>query len=133
MRIVETVCSAMSLFAPLKMKQVRRVLPRVSPHWVSKFPHIKSPSTLPLSYIVPFLSFFQVGDGFFVYPIFAELAFTNEISPFLMFDYGQPKTFEPTTKQRGVGEHPHRGMETVTIALQGEIEHGPSTQLHIDN
>ena len=68
----------------------------------------------------------QVGDGFYVYPIFAELAFTNEVSPFLMFDYAQPKNFEPTTQQRGVGEHPHRGMETVTIALQGEIEHGDS-------
>ena len=67
-----------------------------------------------------------MGDGFYVYPIFAELAFTNEVSPFLMFDYSQPKHFEPTTKQRGVGEHPHRGMETVTIALQGEIEHGDS-------
>jgi redox-sensitive bicupin YhaK (pirin superfamily) len=82
------------------MKQVKRILPRTQSHWV--------------------------GDGFNVYPIFADLAFTEEVSPFLMFDYGAPKKFEPTDKRRGVGQHPHRGMETVTIALQGEVEHGDS-------
>jgi redox-sensitive bicupin YhaK (pirin superfamily) len=67
-----------------------------------------------------------VGDGFPVRPIFASLAFTQEISPFLMFDYGGPLEFTPTTKKRGVGAHPHRGFETVTLAFQGEIEHGDS-------
>ncbi|KAJ1446162.1 putative quercetin 2,3-dioxygenase [Pelagophyceae sp. CCMP2097] len=70
-----------------------------------------------------------VGDGFNVYPVFGDKAFTNDVSPFLMFDYGAPKRFEPTTKRRGVGTHPHRGFETVTLALQGEIEHGD----HIGN
>jgi redox-sensitive bicupin YhaK (pirin superfamily) len=44
-----------------------------------------------------------------------------------MLDYASPKTFKPTSGKRGVGVHPHRGFETVTIALQGEIEHGDST------
>lgn len=64
-----------------------------------------------------------VGDGFNVYPLFNELAFEKELSPFLMFDYAPPKNFPPTSKKLGVGMHPHRGFETVTIALEGEVEH----------
>lgn len=67
-----------------------------------------------------------VGDGFHVYPVFSSLAFTDQVSPFLMFDYGAPKEFGPTNERLGVGKHPHRGMETVTIAWQGEVEHGDS-------
>jgi redox-sensitive bicupin YhaK (pirin superfamily) len=65
-----------------------------------------------------------VGNGFHVYPVFGSLAFTNHVSPFLMFDYGAPKKFAPTNRRLGVGRHPHRGMETVTIVWQGELEHG---------
>jgi len=65
-----------------------------------------------------------VGDGFHVYPVFAHKAFTQDLSPFLMFDYGSPEHFPPTKQQLGVGKHPHRGFETVTIAWQGEVEHG---------
>jgi len=67
-----------------------------------------------------------VGDGFNVIPVLANKAFTNDVSPFLMFDYGAPKEFPPTNKRLGVGQHPHRGFETVTLALQGEVEHGDS-------
>jgi len=67
-----------------------------------------------------------VGDGFNVRPIFANLAFTQAISPFLMFDYAAPREFAATEEKRGVGPHPHRGFETVTIAFQGEVEHGDS-------
>ena len=67
-----------------------------------------------------------VGDGFPVRPLFGQLAFSAELSPFLMFDYGGPMIFDVTKNKRGVGAHPHRGFETVTIALQGEIEHGDS-------
>lgn len=67
-----------------------------------------------------------VGDGFHVYPVFGQLAFTKHISPFLMFDYAAPRKFEPTSRRLGVGKHPHRGFETVTIAFQGEVEHGDS-------
>jgi redox-sensitive bicupin YhaK (pirin superfamily) len=68
-----------------------------------------------------------VGDGFYVYPVFANKAFTNQLSPFLMFDYAEPKSFPPNpNKRRGVGQHPHRGFETVTLAFQGEVEHSDS-------
>ena len=41
-----------------------------------------------------------------------------------MFDYAAPKNFPAKVGQpRGVGRHPHRGFETVTIAFQGEVEH----------
>ncbi len=69
---------------------------------------------------------YQVGDGFHVKPVFANKAFSQDLSPFLMFDYGAPRRFEPTTRRLGVGAHPHRGFETVTIAFQGEVEHGDS-------
>jgi redox-sensitive bicupin YhaK (pirin superfamily) len=59
-----------------------------------------------------------------------ELSFTGEISPFLMLDYAAPYDFPPGGVQqsgpRGVGEHPHRGFETVTIVYQGELEHRDS-------
>lgn len=61
-----------------------------------------------------------------MHPVFADKAFTEEMSPFLMFDYAAPKKFPPTSKRLGVGEHPHRGFETVTIAFQGEVEHKDS-------
>lgn len=67
-----------------------------------------------------------VGDGFNVFPVFANKAFTNELSPFIMFDYAAPKQFGATTQQRGVGQHPHRGFETITLAFQGEVEHADS-------
>lgn len=56
------------------------------------------------------LSFcFSVGDGFHVYPVFADLAFKEDLSPLLMFDYGAPKKFgSKVGKPRGVGMHPHR-------------------------
>lgn len=58
-------------------------------------------------------------------------AFTKELSPFLMFDYAAPKHFPALpnvneSNRRGVGQHPHRGFETVTIAFEGEIEHADS-------
>ena len=56
-----------------------------------------------------------------MFPVFHDLAFTNELSPWLMFDYAAPKRFEPGHVRRGVGQHPHRGFETITIAFQGEV------------
>ena len=67
-----------------------------------------------------------VGDGFHVHPVFANKAFTEELSPFLMFDYAPPTHFSPSGHKRGVGQHPHRGFETVTVAFQGEVEHRDS-------
>ena len=82
------------------LKRVKKILPAQRPHWV--------------------------GNGFNVYPVFAGLAFSEALSPWLMFDYAAPKKFEPTTQRLGVGQHPHRGFETVTIAFQGGVEHADS-------
>lgn len=68
-----------------------------------------------------------VGNGFHVFPVFHNRAFTKELSPWLMFDYAAPKEFQPGHERRGVGQHPHRGFETITIAWQGEVEHADST------
>jgi quercetin 2,3-dioxygenase len=65
-----------------------------------------------------------VGDGFPVKNLFPSNGI--EMSPFLMLDYAGPIHFEPATNQRGVGEHPHRGFETVTIAYQGSVGHRDS-------
>jgi len=51
----------------------------------------------------------------------------NELSPFILLDYNAPHYFEPSVYRRGVGEHPHRGFETVSIAYEGEIEHRDSS------
>jgi redox-sensitive bicupin YhaK (pirin superfamily) len=87
-----------------KLRAVKQILPRPHAHWV--------------------------GDGFNVYPVFANKAFTSEISPLLMFDYAEPKDFPArpvNAKPLGVGQHPHRGFETVTVAFQGAVEHHDST------
>jgi quercetin 2,3-dioxygenase len=68
-----------------------------------------------------------VGDGFPVHGMFGYTGDTARISPFLLLDYAAPFQFEPTTKRRGVGTHPHRGFETVTIVYDGEVEHRDST------
>ncbi|OCT22133.1 pirin family protein [Pseudomonas putida] len=68
-----------------------------------------------------------VGDGFPVRSLFTYDQLAPHISPFLMLDYAGPHTFTPTNARRGVGQHPHRGFETVTIVYQGELEHRDST------
>lgn len=68
-----------------------------------------------------------VGDGFPVRTLFSYHDFAEELSPFLLFDYAGPHEFAPTSARRGVGEHPHRGFETVTIVYDGEVEHRDSS------
>lgn len=83
------------------LRTVKQILPATPKHWV--------------------------GDGFNVHPVFSNKAFTEELSPFLMFDYAPPKEFAPNKRDpKGVGKHPHRGFETVTVAFQGEVEHADS-------
>lgn len=77
-----------------------------------------------------------VGDGFFVKTLINHLDNNPDFNyshtdPFLLFDYGKPTTFSPNPDYKlqphGVGLHPHKGFETVTIAYSGEISHADST------
>lgn len=67
-----------------------------------------------------------VGDGFPVKNLFSYDRLGQAISPFLLLDYAAPYPFAPTAQQHGVGSHPHRGFETVTIAYQGAVTHKDS-------
>jgi redox-sensitive bicupin YhaK (pirin superfamily) len=71
-----------------------------------------------------------VGDGFPVRSLFSYAGDTAATDPFLLLDYAAPYEFPPGTAPRGVGEHPHRGFETVTIVYQGELEHRDSAGNH---
>ncbi len=68
-----------------------------------------------------------VGNGFPVRTLFAYPNLGSVLSPFLLLDYAGPMEFSPTDERRGVGEHPHRGFETVTIVYEGEVEHRDSS------
>lgn len=72
-----------------------------------------------------------VGDGFLVNPMFSHMVKDKRTDPFLMLDYAAPQKYDPNHSQplmpRGVGEHPHKGFETVTIAYQGEVAHRDSS------
>lgn len=82
------------------MKTVRQIIRDIPQHWV--------------------------GDGFPVRSLFSYAA-GNRFDPFLLLDYAGPHQFAPAEGPRGVGEHPHRGFETVTIVYQGELEHRDSS------
>jgi redox-sensitive bicupin YhaK (pirin superfamily) len=68
----------------------------------------------------------MVGDGFPVRNLFPSNELDREVDPFLMLDYAGPRHFPPTEHPRGVGEHPHRGFETVTIMYEGAVAHRDS-------
>ncbi len=68
-----------------------------------------------------------VGNGFPVRTLFAYPNLGPVLTPFLLLDYAGPMEFSATTERRGVGEHPHRGFETVTIVYAGEVEHRDSS------
>ncbi len=85
------------------MKSIRQIVRDVRPHWV--------------------------GDGFPVRSLFSYNE-GNTFDPFLLLDYAGPHEFAPAEATRGVGEHPHRGFETVTIVSQGELEHRDSSGSH---
>ena len=85
------------------MKKIKRIVRNAPQHWV--------------------------GDGFPVRSLFSYVG-GNEFDPFLLLDYAGPHDFAAGGAKRGVGEHPHRGFETVTILYQGELEHRDSTGSH---
>lgn len=85
------------------MKKIKQIIRNVPQHWV--------------------------GDGFPVRSLFSYNS-GPEFDPFLLLDYAGPHQFEPGYTNRGVGEHPHRGFETVTILYEGELEHRDSSGGH---
>lgn len=70
----------------------------------------------------------MVGDGFRVHSFFpgGRLIDKKRMSPFFLMDYNSKVDFAPSAEPRGVGVHPHRGFETVTIAYHGRIAHHDS-------
>ena len=74
----------------------------------------------------------MVGDGFRVHHFFPGNGFNDlhRMSPFFMLDYNSKFEFSPSENPRGVGVHPHRGFETVSISFQGKIAHHDSAGNH---
>lgn len=68
-----------------------------------------------------------VGNGFPVRSLFSYNGLGASLSPFLLLDHASPMQFTPGHEKRGVGVHPHRGFETVTLVYQGEVDHKDST------
>ncbi len=69
-----------------------------------------------------------VGDGFRVAGYFSAIPdAARKLDPFLLLDYHPEHDYAPTTRRRGVGVHPHRGFETVTLAFQGRVAHHDSS------
>lgn len=87
----------------------------------------KSPTSKKLSRILRSNGAHWVGNGFPVQTLFAYTDMGATLSPFLLLDYAGPAEFPPTKQHLGVGEHPHRGFETVTIVYSGEVEHRDSS------
>jgi redox-sensitive bicupin YhaK (pirin superfamily) len=86
----------------MSVKSIIKVRNNVPPHWV--------------------------GDGF---PVRSLFSYRDEgVDPFLLLDYAAPYDFPPSNGRPGVGEHPHKGFETVTIVYQGELEHRDSAGNH---
>lgn len=84
----------------MKIKSVERVLPPPPTRWV--------------------------GNGFKVHNFFPGLMEVERMSPFVLLDYNAPTYFPPSREPQGVGVHPHRGIETVTVAFSGEVAHHDS-------
>jgi hypothetical protein len=97
----------------------------VTPSFLQPQPTIDTTGFRSVEGIHKSTAFHWVGDGFFVSTYFPSDKLSSErVSPFVLMDYGPPKEFLPTTRgKRGVGWHPHRGFETVTLAWEGAVQH----------
>jgi len=85
----------------IKQRSVESIIAPPTPHWV--------------------------GNGFEVSGFFPNNRLSGErMSPFYLLDYNAKKTLPPSTVEHGVGPHPHRGFETVTIAYHGRVAHHDS-------
>ncbi len=72
-----------------------------------------------------------VGDGFRVFNFFpGGMPWQTEVSPFILLDYHPPFEYAPSDVPRGVGAHPHKGFETVTLLFSGEVQHRDSAGNH---
>ncbi|TJX13886.1 pirin family protein [Tissierella creatinini] len=72
-----------------------------------------------------------VGTAFRVKNYFPEgKNLLDRFSPFALMDYNAPREFPPSKSARGIGPHPHRGIETVTLAFQGSVEHHDNAGHH---
>lgn len=81
----------------------------------------------PIAHVLSPVEQHWVGDGFAVNTIFSPQRIDAQVlSPFILLDHAAPRRFDPSSTPRGVGEHPHRGFETVTFAYQGEVDHRDS-------
>lgn len=91
-------------------------------------PATTTPTYRPIHAVVPPPTTHWVGDGFRVRGYFHTIPdAVRLLSPFLLLDYHPEYVYGPTTRRRGVGTHPHRGFETVTLAFQGKVAHSDST------
>ena len=81
-----------------------------------------------IEHIIPPPPAHMVGDGFRVHNFFPGngLMTLQRMSPFFLLDYGAKVEYPPADTPRGVGVHPHRGFETVTIAYHGKVAHHDS-------
>ena len=68
-----------------------------------------------------------VGDGFRVHNFIPGTSTMQRMDPFIMLDYNSKYNFPATDQPKGVGVHPHRGFETVTLAYKGRVEHNDSS------
>jgi redox-sensitive bicupin YhaK (pirin superfamily) len=79
--------------------------------------------------VLPPPAFHMVGDGFRVHNFFPSLPVIGlkGMDPFFLMDYNSKWIVPPSDRQRGVGVHPHRGFETVSIAYHGKVAHHDSS------
>lgn len=71
-------------------------------------------------------TFNWVGDAFYTTSFIGKEIPRRRMDPFFALGYNADIEFEAADIPRGVGPHPHKGFETVTIAYKGKIAHADS-------